>query len=106
VSDDTEEIICYFSKYVKYRILTSKNEQIRLMTSEDCDTLPYWFTIAEACEYLRVSKSTIYDYMNDERLPFFTLAGSKTRRLKRQDLDALLEPGQINDLNASDSDSE
>lgn len=63
-----------------------------------------WYTVAEACEYLRVSKTTIYDYMKDERLPFFYLAGTRSRRLRRQDLDALLEPGQPNDLELADAD--
>lgn len=52
-----------------------------------------WYTVTEACEYLRVSKTTLYDYMKDGRLPFFYLAGTRNRRLKKSDLDALLEPG-------------
>ena len=52
-----------------------------------------WYTVAEACDYLRISKTTIYDYMKTQRLPFFYLAGTRNRRLKKQDLDALLEPG-------------
>jgi excisionase family DNA binding protein len=56
-----------------------------------------WYTVAEACEYLRVSKTTLYDYMKDERLPFFYLAGTRNRRLRKRDLDALLEPGNPKD---------
>jgi excisionase family DNA binding protein len=52
-----------------------------------------WYTVAEACEYLRVSKTTLYDYMKDERLPFFYLAGTRNRRIRKSDLDTLLEPG-------------
>lgn len=53
-----------------------------------------WFTVAEACAYLRVSNTTLYEYMKSKRLPFFYLAGTRNRRLKKQDLDALLEPGE------------
>jgi excisionase family DNA binding protein len=56
-----------------------------------------WYTVAEACEYLRVSNTTIYEYMKSKRLPFFYLAGTRNRRLKKSDLDALLEPGNPSD---------
>lgn len=62
-----------------------------------------WYTVAEACEYLSVSNSTLYTYMKDRRLPFFYLAGTRQRRLRKQDLDALLEPGNPDDLEASDA---
>lgn len=53
----------------------------------------HWYTVAEACAYLRVSKTTLYDYMNSGRLKFYNLAGTRTRRFRQSDLDALLEPG-------------
>jgi excisionase family DNA binding protein len=52
-----------------------------------------WYTVAEACEYLRVSNTTLYEYMKTKRLPFYYLAGTRHRRIKKSDLDALLEPG-------------
>lgn len=52
-----------------------------------------WYTIAEACKYLRVSKATLYANMADGRLPFYTMKGTRNRRLQKSDLDALLEPG-------------
>ena len=61
-----------------------------------------WFTVAEACEYLSVSNSTLYTYMKDRRLPFFYLAGTRQRRLQKRDLDALLSPGDPDELDASD----
>lgn len=68
----------------------------------DCNKNTQWLTVAEACEYLRVSKTTIYDYMKDERLPFFYLAGTRNRRIRQQDLDELLEPGNAADSPGSD----
>ncbi len=52
-----------------------------------------WLTIMEACDYLKVSKPTLYNYMKDRRLPYYTLPGTRSRRIDRNDLDALLEPG-------------
>ena len=51
-----------------------------------------WFTPTEAAEYLRVSRQTIYNYMEDGLLPYFQLKSGGGRRLRREDLDALLEP--------------
>lgn len=64
-----------------------------------------WYTVAEACDYLSVSNSTLYTYMKDRRLPFFYLAGTRQRRLRKHDLDALLEPGNPDDLDSPDADA-
>lgn len=53
-----------------------------------------WLTVEEAMAYLKVSRSTLYRYTSEERLPFYQLAGTGGRRFKRSDLDALLLPGQ------------
>lgn len=53
-----------------------------------------WLTVEEAAAYLKVSKPSIYRYCSEGRLPFYNLAGTGTRRFKRSDLDAMLEPGQ------------
>ena len=53
-----------------------------------------WMSVSEACSYLSVGKTTLYAYMNDGRLPFFYLAGTRQRRVRKMDLDALLIPGQ------------
>jgi len=63
---------------------------------------PEWYTVAEACEYLRVSNTTLYEYMKTKRLPFYYLAGTRNRRIKKSDLDALLEPGDPTDSDHSD----
>jgi excisionase family DNA binding protein len=57
-----------------------------------------WLTVPEASDYLKVSKATIYNLMKDGRLPFFYIAGTRQRRVKRDDLNGLLEPGHPSDL--------
>ena len=50
-----------------------------------------WFTPAEAAEYLRVSRQTIYNYMEQGLLPYYELKSGGGRRLRRADLYDLLE---------------
>ena len=57
---------------------TTSNEQI-------------WFTPAEAAAYLRVTRQSIYHYMNKGLLPYYKLKSGGGRRLRRSDLDAVLE---------------
>lgn len=64
---------------------------------ETTDDNTRWYTIAEACDYLRVSKATLYANMADGRLRFYVLKGTRNRRFKKSDLDALLEPGNPGD---------
>ena len=68
------------------------------------DDTTRWYTIAEACKYLRVSKATLYTNMADGRLPFYTMKGTRNRRLKKSDLDALLEPGNPSALSEDEED--
>lgn len=65
-----------------------------------------WLTSPEAQNYLKVSKATLYNLMKDGRLPFFYIAGTRQRRLRRDDLDALLQPGNPDELDAPDSSHE
>lgn len=53
-----------------------------------------WFTIAEAAEYLRVSKRTIYKLTNDGRLPAFRIGQERHRRFRKEDLDKVPQPGE------------
>ena len=46
-----------------------------------------WFTIAEAAEYLRVSKRTIYKFTKEGRLPAFRIGQERHRRFRKEDLD-------------------
>lgn len=55
------------------------------------DQAQEWFTPSEAARYLRVSRQTIYRYMEQGLLPFYELKSGGGRRLRRRDLDALLE---------------
>lgn len=65
-----------------------------------------WLTVPEASDYLKVSKATLYNLMKDGRLPFFYIAGTRQRRVKRDDLNALLEPGHPSDLETLDEETE
>jgi excisionase family DNA binding protein len=56
-----------------------------------------WLSVADACTYLSVSKGTLYTYMKDGRLPFYYLAGTHQRRVKQEELDALLVRGSPTD---------
>jgi excisionase family DNA binding protein len=51
-----------------------------------------WFTPTEAAAYLRVSRQTIYKYMDQGLLPYYELKSGGGRRVRRADLDGLLEP--------------
>jgi len=62
-----------------------------------------WFNVAEAAEYLVTSKVTLYAYMKDKRLPYYYLAGTRQRRIKKTDLDALLVPGYPDEVGEEDS---
>ncbi len=59
--------------------------------TNDPDNKQEWFTPAEAANYLRVSRQTIYNYMDDGSLPYYQLKSGGGRRLRREDLEALLE---------------
>lgn len=63
-----------------------------------------WMTVPEALIYLKVSKTTLYSCMKDGRLPFHYIRGTRQRRIRRSDLDALLEPGSVNELEPTDLD--
>lgn len=54
-----------------------------------------WFTPTEAANYLRVSRQAIYKYMERGILPYYELKTGGGRRLRRSDLDSLLEPPSI-----------
>lgn len=51
-----------------------------------------WFTVNEAAAYIRVTRQTIYRYMDEGILPYFILKSGGGRRVNRADLDGLLEP--------------
>lgn len=61
-----------------------------------------WLTVPEAQDYLKVSKTTLYNLMKDGRLPFYYITGTRQRRVKQRDLDAVLHLGNPDDLDSSD----
>lgn len=58
---------------------------------ERADKRQEWFTPNEAAEYLRVTRQTIYTYMQKGVLQYYELPGERGRRIRRDDLDALLQ---------------
>ena len=52
-----------------------------------------WMTVSEAQDYLKLSKTTLYDCMKDGRLPFYYVKGTRQRRIRRDDLDKLMIAG-------------
>jgi len=50
-----------------------------------------WMTIDEAASYLKVSRRTLYRWMDNGEVPYFELAaGVVARRIRREDLEDLL----------------
>ena len=49
-----------------------------------------WLTIAEACRVLKVSRRTLYTYMETGKLDFHQVGDTGHRRIKAEDLDALM----------------
>jgi len=64
-----------------------------------------WIDVDEASKYLSVSRATLYNYMRDGRLPFYYLAGTRHRRVRKRDLDALLMLGAPADLEGEEGNS-
>ena len=55
--------------------------------------VPEWLTLQEAAAYLKVTRNTVYRWCDLGLLPFFELKSGRGRRVRREDLDALLERG-------------
>lgn len=50
-----------------------------------------WFTVAEAADYLRVARDTVYRWAKRGDLTLYKLAGTATR-VRREELDTLATP--------------
>lgn len=61
-----------------------------------------WFDVPGALEYLKISKSTLYECMKDGRLPYYYVKGTRQRRLKKGDLDELLVLGRPDEIDVND----
>jgi excisionase family DNA binding protein len=60
--------------------------------------MPEWLTTEEAAAYLKVSRKTLFNYMRDGRLPWYSIPAGRGRRIQREDLDKLLQRGRPNDV--------
>lgn len=49
-----------------------------------------WLTITEAARHLKVTRRTLYRYMDAGRLPYYQIGEKGPRRVRKSDLDALL----------------
>ena len=49
-----------------------------------------WLTIAEACRILKVSRRTLYSYMESGTLPYYQAGGDGHRRILAEDLTAIM----------------
>ena len=63
-----------------------------------------WFNPSEAISYLGISRATLYKLMDEGVLPFYTIRGIRKRRLKKENLDALLEKGVPGSTSNDDKD--
>lgn len=62
-----------------------------------------WLDVVGAMEYLKISKSTLYECMKDGRVPFYYVKGTRQRRLKKTDLDSLLVLGHPDEIDANET---
>jgi excisionase family DNA binding protein len=50
-----------------------------------------WFTLEQAAGHLQVSKAAIYKWIREGRLAYYELPSGRGRRVRREDLDGLLQ---------------
>src|SRR3990172_5896434 len=50
-----------------------------------------WLTIAEVCDYLQITRATLYRWARLGRLRLYKL-GARATRVRRQDLEHMLQP--------------
>lgn len=51
-----------------------------------------WLTVNEAAHHLKVSRATLYRMIEDGRVKAYEIPGSKRKRFKQEELDAILTP--------------
>lgn len=52
-----------------------------------------WMTVNEVAEYLKVHRTTVYDWMRDGLLPYHELPNGRGRRFDRSEVDGVLHRG-------------
>ncbi|MEM7127026.1 MAG: helix-turn-helix domain-containing protein [Chloroflexota bacterium] len=65
-------------------------------TPEPTSIEPTWLTLSQAETYLQVSRRTVYRLMEEGRLPYFRISGTRQRRFQKSDLDKLMIPEDPN----------
>ncbi len=53
---------------------------------------PVYLSVRQAADLISVSTRTIRRYIEQQRLPAYRVAGQPTIRIKREDVEALLQP--------------
>lgn len=61
-----------------------------------------WFKVQEACDYLRISRPSLYELIKKGFLPSYAIKGLRGRRFRREDLDALMIPDETFDFDEAD----
>ena len=67
------------------------------------EPLQEWFTIDEAAKHLRVSRRTIYQLIEDGLLTSYRVGKGGHRRLRRDDLEAVMKRAESSELTSLDA---
>lgn len=54
-----------------------------------------WLSVKEVADYLGLKESTIYQYVNERRIPFYKVPGSSAVRFKRSEIDEWMASGRV-----------
>ena len=63
------------------------------MVMEDTE----WLTVDEAAKRIKISKSTMRRYVAKEKITAFRPQGGRDLRFRASDVDALMQPIEVND---------
>ena len=64
------------------------------------DNKTAYFSVRQTAEFLSLSQRTVRRYIEQEILPAYRVVGSNTIRIKREDLETLLQPINLPTQNA------
>lgn len=76
--------------------ITKRLDQIQDQVSE-MKTVSEWMTLDQVCDYLQLSKSSIYKLTMRNGIPFYKLA--KTLKFKRSEVDDWIASHRVTKLN-------